>query len=341
MADVGLHMAETSGDTALGRMARSHSASSAPQVGVAAIWSRVLPRVAEEGLGLDLRATEILEEKVQLHEALGAVEEGRLLIALAAPGLPEGVAIVDAGLLTALIEVQTTGRVSSVKVEPRGATDTDHALTGHVLDRWLHEISEVSGNPTFRTGRRFPDLRAVLLSIDDGQATRISVHLDLGQGRRTGSLTLLHPRSDGARSGPDTERLRARLMPLGTEVEGVLCRVRLPLSQLSDLAVGDVVPLVGASVRQMTLEAPRGTVIVAGHLGQSGGFRAVRLRARAEAGAGPPALPRPGDVTLRAGSSEAGAPVPEDGAWSASDPVPDAGAPGLAPLPRIDGPPPL
>jgi hypothetical protein len=118
-------------------------------------------------------------------------------------------------------------------------------------------------------------------------------------------------------------------------MEAILCRVRLPLQSVLTFAPGQVVPLPGISVRHIALEAPRGRPVAQVHLGQSRGFRAVRILPPDAKEASPTAYrpaPRPaGDDLLphlasaASGTSGPGLPpLPQAG-------LPDLGLPPLAP----------
>jgi flagellar motor switch protein FliM len=295
-------------------------------------WRRVVPRLAAEGIGLELVVAGFQEREMDLH-AEASLEEGALLLYLVAPdGEPAGLAVADAALLAGLIEVLTTGRVTATRREPRRATAVDAALAGHVIDGWLAGVAEARGDGRWLpVGEPPPDLRAALLKLEEGSWTETRVELDLAGGKRTGRLSLYHPATVPRQvraSGSDG--LRPVLMPVETVLEAVLCRVRVPLGVVTALEPGQLVPLPGVSLRRIALEAPRGRLIAEVHLGQSGGFRAVRV-----VDPDAPAEPR--------GQVPAHPPVPMSMSMAPGNadllpPLPDLGLPGdggLPPLPAL------
>jgi flagellar motor switch protein FliM len=313
-------------------------------------WRRTVPRLAAEGIGLELVVAGVQEREMDLHAEL-SVEEGALLLYLAGPfGNPAGLAVVDPGLLAGLIEVLTNGRVTSARREPRRATAVDAALAGHVIDGWLAGVAEARDDGSWlATGEQPPDLRAALLKLEEGTWTETRVELDLGGGKRTGRLTLYHP-AGAARHAPAPKAggLRPILMPVETVLEAVLCRVRVPLGTVTALAPGQLIPLPGVSLRRIALEAPRGRLIAEVHLGQSGGYRAVRVidpeaTEAVPAGAGRgdgAAMPsaRPGAVPMAAVEQDLLLPRADIGLPAGLPPLPDIGMPGdtgLPPLPRL------
>lgn len=246
--------------------------------GAGDIWRRVLPRVAADAMGLELAVSGFSERMLDIHGDL-AVEEGALLVLLTEDGgPPNGLAVVDPALVTGLIEVQTTGRISSGRRDPRRPTAVDAALAGHAIDGWLTGVAEARGEARWSTGALMPDLRAALLKLEEGQWSETRVDLDLGGGRRTGRLRLYRPVPLAAKAGPaPPEAMQALLHPLETTLDAVLCRIRLPLGTVVSLAPGQVIPLPDVNLRCIRLEAPVGRLVAKVHLGQSRGCRAVRI----------------------------------------------------------------
>jgi flagellar motor switch/type III secretory pathway protein FliN len=165
----------------------------------------------------------------------------------AATGTPGGLAVVDAALMTALIEVQTTGRVTASRREPRAPTAVDAALVRHALDGWFAGLSDAG------EGQRWPavlgpvpDLRAALLKLEEGRWTETRVDLDLGGGKREGRLSLYLPVPREARRD-DPAALQTVVLPVETVLDAVLCRVRVPLRTVLSLAPGQLLPLPGSA----------------------------------------------------------------------------------------------
>jgi flagellar motor switch protein FliM len=292
------------------------------------LWRRILPRLAADGLGLQLAVSGVTEQTVDLHAELAA-EDGALLLFLAdAYGGPGGLAVADAPLVTALVEVQTTGRVSSARRDPRRPTAVDAALVRHALDGWFAGLADARGEVTAPSvWGQAPDVRAALLKLEEGRWTETQVDLDLGGGKRAGRLTLFVPLPAEVRRDTPPTGLSDVVLPVEAVMDAVLCRVRLPLQSVLTFAPGQAVPLPGVSVRRIALEAPMGRPVAQVHLGQSRGFRAVRILPP-DAGRDAPAAHHP-----------APRPTGEDLLPHLASGTPNLAAPGLPPLPGADLPP--
>ncbi len=326
-------MTEPSTHPVLERKIRSAAGGSA-RIGGAEAWRRILPRVAEDGLGLELAVLSVEEGETSLTRALSGLDVDMLLLGLSRDGAVCGLAILDTAVLGALMEVQTTGRVSSSRRERRAGTSTDFALVSHVIDDWLAAVADAlpDSGVALCCARLFPDARAVQLGLDDGAFRETRLELDFGGGRRTGVLRVLAPKDDTRRArGLDLSELRAALLPLPAQIDAVLCRVKVPLSRVMALEAGELLGLEGVSVRRIMLEAPLGHPVSRAHLGQSQGQRAVRILGPADAD-GP-----------EGGPAQALSPQPDRTEFDGQAPpgLPEldapADAPGLPPLPDAGG----
>jgi flagellar motor switch protein FliM len=305
-----------------------------PRDGAGDVWRRVLPRLAADGIGLELSVSGVTEQTVDLHAEL-APDDGALLLFLTEVyGGPGGLAIADAPLVTALVEVQTTGRVTSARREPRHPTAVDAALVRHALDGWLSGLADARGEMTApAVWGQAPDVRTALLKLEEGRWTETQVDLDLGGGKRAGRLTLFLPLPQESRQDASPDGLRDVVLPVETVMEAILCRVRLPLQSVLTFTPGQIVPLPGVSVRHIALEAPRGRPVAQVHLGQSRGFRAVRILppvAKDESPAAHRPAQRPAGDDLLPHLAPGASSVPNLGL----PPLPQAGLPdlGLPPL---------
>jgi hypothetical protein len=172
-----------------------------------------------------------------------------------------------------------------------------------------------------------PDVRSALLKLEEGGWSETQIDLDLGGGKRAGRLTLYMPLPQEARQDAPPAALHDVVSPVETVMDAVLCRVRLPLGSVLHFAPGQLVPLPGVSVRRISLEAPLGRPVAQVHLGQSRGFRAVRILPP-DAGNDPPLAHRP---MLR--------PTGEDLLPHLAPGAPAPAGSGLPPLPGVDLPP--
>ncbi len=129
--------------------------------------------------------------------------------------------------------------------------------------------------------------RAAGLILDDGRYRVIRLALNLGNGDRTGELTVaLLCREEVVAKAVEPEKtvdwddqFRRVIDGSPMRLNAVLHSFKLQLHQAKSLAVGQVVPLPGCTVSSVKLLAGDGRKVATARLGQSGGMRAVRIEA--------------------------------------------------------------
>ncbi len=254
-------------------------------------------KAADTRMGLALMVTGGSRGPSDPAEVLDAMSEDGLLVLLDGPDGRVGALYFDFPLLSALVEMQTIGRVLPRDPDPRPTTRTDAAIVAPLVDDILTRFAAdlaadddgfwASG---YRFGARCVDLRTLglALGLPDYQLLRVPV--DIARGLRAGRLVLALPAvtrpppppdlGQGIASSPDlAARLRARLLDVPTALEAVLCRVTLPLAQVRGFVAGDVLAMPADAVRSATLEVGPKRVIATAQLGQMNGRRALRLHA--------------------------------------------------------------
>lgn len=166
--------------------------------------------------------------------------EGALVALLEGPA-GFALAVVDADVMAALVEVQTLGRVLRRPVTPRAPTSIDAAMVTEPLDRMLaaHDLlvdggaAAAAGGPGPKTsgkvkgGGTDPDVPAdddetwqgprnagfryatqikrvdqIAAALADVQHHTVRFDLDLGSGARRGAIVLAFPEPPDTRSGP-------------------------------------------------------------------------------------------------------------------------------------------
>lgn len=271
-----------------------------------------------EGLGLQAGAA-LARREAGLTAALAALPEAGLLAVIEAEGGARGLVALSPGMVDALVEVQTTGRVDAGELPPREVTRIDEALVREFLDFTLaafaQETAELPGRDwpaRLVHGSRVRDRGQVSLLLPEGRYLVLVADLGFeGVTRRASVVLLLPPEgavampgSPAAATGPapaDPDWCRARQgmidrMPL--PLEAVLMRVTRPLAEVDRLAVGDLIPFGAGELAHVTLETGAGAAVLCGRLGQIGGRRALRLPGapapRPDGGTGPPRDAEPG-----------------------------------------------
>jgi len=290
-----------------------------------------------EGLGLVPGEVTVLPGQ-DLDAAIAALPEQGLVAVLEA-GVLRGLLGLDPGLIDALVEVQTTGRVEAVALPPRGVTRIDEALARDFIDLALAAFARETASLDGRDwpdrmgyGSRIRDRGQITLLLPEGVHTVVSAELGFdGVERRARCVLVLPCDPAKARSvarglarppDPGWIAARARLVDaLRLPLEVVLMRVTRPLCEVQGLAVGDLLPFGSGDLQEVALETAEGQVLAHGRLGKLGGRRAICLPTRA--GPAPPA-PGPGPAAAAEHACTGPAPV------AASARAPALHSPGVA-----------
>ncbi|NKX43924.1 FliM/FliN family flagellar motor switch protein [Roseicyclus persicicus] len=258
-----------------------------------------------DGLGLTLGDVGFTPD-ADLDGALAALPPQGLVAAVEDAAGRRGLIGLSAGLVDALVEVQTTGRVEAAELPPRPVTRIDEALARDFVDLALASFAaETQGLPgrdwpdRVTYGSRIRDRGQVSLLLPEGRYGVLSAALGFaGVARRAGVVLVLPTVAVAAAAAPAEVRppdpawvaARARLLDdLCLPLDAVLLRVRRPLGEVQALAVGDLVPFRAADLAEVALEDAAGRVLARGRLGQVGGHRALRLPAAPAAAAPAPA----------------------------------------------------
>jgi len=281
-------------------------------------FGRALRRAAVpfEGLGLVLGPVTV-EPAQTLEAAIAALPNQGLAAALEDGGGRRGLMGLSPGLVDALVEVQTTGRVEPTELPPRAVTRIDEALARDFIDLALAAFAQEGQGIEGRDwpermgyGSRIRDRGQVNLLLPDGAYTLLSAELGFDGVERRARLVMALPQDAAATSGAGLARakpadpawLAARaqiLAELRLPFEVVLLRLTRPLAEVQRMAVGDLLPFSTADLHEVALEDGEGRALLHGRLGQIGGRRALRLP-----GAPPKAAPAPAPVV------EGGLPTP-------------------------------
>lgn len=230
----------------------------------------------------------------------------------------------DHGLVDALIEVQTTGRVDRQTGPARAPTRIDAALSRDFLGLFLNALAaELAGRagvdwPLGLTyGAHLPDPKQLDLLLPDHPYHLLGAGLALGGAGREGHILLAVPvtaTAQPALPGQDPPgqadwargwQAAVSAAPLG--LAAVLMRRTLPISGVEALKVGDLLPFDREDLTGAQLCDAQGRVLFRGRLGRAGGRRAL-------------CLTEPGVL-----------PLPPPRATAPPDPAPDPAPPATAP----------
>lgn len=257
-----------------------------------------IARAAEDVLELRLSvigATQWRGAADGLHRRIGG---NRLLIMLNGPDGATGAVALDPGLVTALIQHQTMGRVIGGDAPERIFTATDAALAEPLIAAVMSRVPDLADDDLdracftgFRPGVWIGDFESLALALEGCECRLFDMKLDLAGGAGQGALSLVLPDADARQDLEAADKDRADMADaLGAaraDLTAVLCRMRMPLDALGRLAPGDLLPLAGYRLDRTGLYGIDGRMIASGRLGQAGGARAIRIGALSMQGAEP------------------------------------------------------
>ena len=215
------------------------------------------------------------------------IREDWLLLLLDGSDGQIGALLFDPNSIAALIQHQTMGAVSGGATGDRAFTETDAAMVAPLVDAMLQKAGElVQVAPDARCltgysfGARSEDARSLVLALEMDQYRVFELSLDFTGGIVQGTACLILPvppepvPTKSSSSGP---RLYKAVGGASADLNAVICRVQVTLAELSEMTPGDVIPLTMGRFEKTELLAISGQRITTGQLGQSSGFRAVRL----------------------------------------------------------------
>lgn len=250
-----------------------------------------MARVAERRLGLDLVVTDVAQEGLDQEALVDGLDDDALLVLIEGPEGAAGVLTLDRSALAALIEQQTTGRVTDRAAEERAFTATDAALAQPLIDGLFERAAtDLSGSAEaawvkgMRFGAWLPDLRTLTRALQAPDYRQFRFSLELGGGARTGTLTLALPQPEDppapVRRDAEPPRLAEAALRATAELRVVLHRLQIPIARVGRLAPGERFAIPGGALESAELEAPDGRVLCKVRLGRVEGMRAVRLPGR-------------------------------------------------------------
>ena len=269
-------------------------------------WRVALARAARDQLKLPLEVDDLALDRLSLAELLELPPDYAMIVVLEGPRDGLGLMVISAGVLAAMIEVQTIGKVAAIAPPPRKPTRTDAAMVAPIIDAALTGLETALLQETdliwaggFRYASFLDDPRPLGLLLEDTAYRVLRADVSLANGARKGAVLLALP-ADGrgaapvgqvaekAVSGPAFSTLLANQVENADCVlDAVLTRVSMPLSRVLGMVVGEVVTLPRAALDRISFEGLDGRCVATGKLGQNRGMRAIRLMPAAAAARAP------------------------------------------------------
>jgi flagellar motor switch protein FliM len=286
--------------------ARSNQPEGGP--GADRAWRLALARAANDILALPLEVARLSVNRRSLAELLELAPERALIAVLEGPAEGLGILMLSPPVLSAMIEMQTIGRVSSSAPPVRKPTRTDASMVADMIDQALQELeSGLESDPDliwaggFNYASFLDDPRPLGLLLEEEHYRVIQAELRLGNGAKSGAVMLALP-AEGRGRAPKpaptatpapvaaalfSKALSDQVMRTEADIAAILHRFTVPLSFVMALKTGDLVPLSTAALDRIVLEGLDGRPLASGRLGQNRGMRAVRLAPQAAAETGP------------------------------------------------------
>jgi flagellar motor switch protein FliM len=262
-------------------------------------WRLALARATRDAMGLDLDFRKLTISRLSLAEILEIAPERALLGLLDGPQAGLGVIMLAPPVTSALIEMQTVGRLASQPPPPRRPSRIDAAMVAGVIDRALIGLDEALAEEAdfawaggFRYASYLEDARPLALMLEEEVYRVLTAEVALGgasPGAREGTVILVLP-AEGRGERPavavdDTESiapqftaaLQAQVMQSDCRLDAVVGRLTLPLRQIMALQVGETLLLPSAALDAIALETLDGRRVAQARLGQHRGMRALKL----------------------------------------------------------------
>ncbi|KEO61609.1 FliM/FliN family flagellar motor switch protein [Thioclava indica] len=272
--------------------------------------SSSLAKVAQDMLELPLQVTSIEESRRSLADLPETLEALSLLALIEGPSEALGLIALPPATLQALIEMQTMGRLGKAPSGPRKATRIDAAMAADFIDALLGAIEStlieddaISWAGGFRYASHLDDPRPLGLLLEDVTFRVWNVQFSLGEGaERSGGLLWAVPQKgrgahlkrapsealaegEGATHAtlaaafapPWEDQIERAVMGTPAVLNAVLHRMTVSLSAVLEFKPGMELPLRADSLEQITLEAQGRRKLSYARLGQSRGYRALRL----------------------------------------------------------------
>lgn len=240
--------------------------------------------------------------ETRLSESLPEVFDGSaLLILLDGPDRRRGAAILDPGLVGALIQQQTMSKVLPLKDNgDRMLTQTDAAICAPFLNALLQKASVLPDSARDRSliagfafGARVEDARLLTMALEEPEYELVHLDLDIASGVRQGHMMLCMPKSGTASqmhsapapdpggalpSAPPLASLSQTVMKLPAPLRVTLAQLRMPLHRLSALDVGSIVDIGAPKFDRVRVQTLDGVTLTRGVLGQVEGQRVVQVQ---------------------------------------------------------------
>lgn len=294
---------------------------------------RALARAADGSVGMLASVLGIADEELEAEALIETSPKDWVVIGLrddTGAGLT-GLFLIDPALRSALVEMQTMGKLLPDVQDERPVTRADAQLTIPFAAQLLSELADVGFGSSDLDPNGFDlgvmeNLRTAGLVMTQGLYRVWKISVQVGGGERQGELLIaMRPKTNEipdikAPTAAWSDSLRRAVALAPTDLDAVLTRMTLPMGKVENFKVGQVLNLAGTTVGSVKLVGPGGEHVATARLGQVAGKRAIRLE--------------PEIRNLQEGLPRAAAMAPMDGGALMDNAMMDADMTGA--LPDID-----
>lgn len=256
-----------------------------------------LARAADKAFKLALRVGGIRQSRLDLADVVEQLEQDWALFPLLHDDGSVGVMCIDAPSAIAFVEQQTLGRVGNASASERKLTRTDKALALPFLEKFLRLFDDaLLDAPTayWTRGYRAEDAvetrHLMVLLLDASEYRGFEMSSEIEGSDRTSLIRFFLPIKDPSTNGKTSKdrkgrdpapagkpKLRNAALAAQVEMDAVMCRVSMPLSELGALRPGQLLALPQNAAHQAVLQDKIGQTALSVNLGQLHGMRAVKL----------------------------------------------------------------
>lgn len=269
--------------------------------------STAIGRAARKSCALASFPVQARMGRATLAELIELLPDRALLLIVENHLGAHGIVALSPGFLSAIIEMQSMGRVFSHDPPERRPTRTDASICAEFVNAALAELAAELGVPAmpgglaaFRFASFVEDPKPLELMLEDTIYHSFRLETRLGQGgTREGRFLAFLPGADlelaalpadGAGQGAVAPARASAARSLSEAVRGapialnaVLCRKTISLRDLRMLVPGATLALPFDAMARTRLETGSGLAVITGKLGALHGHRAIRIASAAGA----------------------------------------------------------
>lgn len=105
-----------------------------------------VPRVADQLLALQADVQAVTLSTMEQASVVADLGRHDMICMMTRDARDVGLLVVDFGLLTALVKIQTLGQVTSVPAKTSVPTRTDAVVVSDMLDKWMADVARLAGD---------------------------------------------------------------------------------------------------------------------------------------------------------------------------------------------------